>query len=98
MSESAEFWSALNEMRDRLARQEERSDNRDKQIEKMDDLVAKMDHKLDNLVMMAAQARGAGQIALMFGKWGYGVLAGLIIIALSHMQAIGTFIRHLFRS
>lgn len=60
-----DLWNAVNDLRDRMARQEERGIARDTKIEKMDE-------KLDSLVNMATQAEGAGKAAMLFGKWGYG--------------------------
>lgn len=81
MSESTELWNALNDMRDRLARQEERAKHDAEKI-------VAMSAKLDKLVTMAAQAEGAGKTALLFGKWGYG-LAGVIgATFISNWQAL----------
>lgn len=70
MTEQTSLWKSITEMRDRLARQEERAKHLEKTVEEMD-------QKLNRLVEMANKAEGAGKAALLFGKWGYGI-AGVI--------------------
>jgi len=80
MSETSEMWNMIHEMRERLARQEERSENRDNRIRAMD-------KKLDVLMDMAAQAQGAGKATMLFGRWGYGVIGVIGGTIISNWQA-----------
>ena len=81
MSETSEMWAMIHDMRDRLARQEERSQNRDENI-------AHISKKLDTLVDMAAQAEGAGKAAVLFGKWGYGIAGVIGATIIGNWQAL----------
>lgn len=84
MSETSEMWNMIHEMRERLARQEERSENRDNRIRVMD-------KKLDVLMDMAAQAQGAGKATMLFGRWGYGVIGVIGGTIISNWQAFKRF-------
>jgi hypothetical protein len=77
MSEAGEMWSMIHDMRDRLARQEERSTARDTKI-------AAMDEKLDKIVDITAQARGAAT----FARWTWGVGGAISATVVANWHAV----------
>ena len=88
MGDTAGLWEKLNDLRDRMVRQEERSESRDGKIADMKEQMEKADQKLDRLVKLATEAEGAGKAAMLFGKWGYGVMAGLFIAVISNLEKL----------
>lgn len=82
------IWSMVHDLRDRMVRQEERSVHRDEKIEAMDQKIGGMDKKLDGLVDMANEAKGAGKAAMMFGKWGYGIIGVIGATIISNWEAV----------
>jgi len=66
----AALWDAMNEVKDRLARLEEQSKHRGDQVDKID-------KNVEELRTLAIEARTAGRIASLFGRWGYGIIGAL---------------------
>lgn len=67
MGETAPLWDAMNEVKERLTRLEEQSKHRGEQVDKIGE-------KVDELHKLAIEAQAAGKTAMMFGKWGYGLI------------------------
>lgn len=67
MTDDPNIWKALNDLRERMARNETRGDHRDA-------VMQKIERKVDEMYDLAKQAEGAGKAARLFGKWGWGVV------------------------